>query len=778
MVVVVVAGLSACEPVLRLDVNTSADGVDVLPGNGVCATAGGTCSLRAAITEANASVGFDRITIGTGINPVLSIAGAGENANDSGDLDITSNIEILGQGGTIDAAGLDRVFHVVAGRLALDEVTVTGGLPPATEEGGGFRSEAVLDLRNSTVVGNAGGAVVSAGTSLLIADSIITDNGSANVRGALLVATGTASVVRSLIDDALLGVYAYGSSQVVLLDSTVRTDHDALNFASNSTGQVLRSTLQTSGSEWGSFLIDGASADRVHVSGSVLDAPMADESHDACWDGVTSDGYNVISDDSCGPAGPGDVTADAILEPLADNGGPSATMRPHAGSPAVGLIPAGSRLCSDWVPLDQRRAPRPAGGPGGNCDAGAVEAVGSPVVTVTLTVDTPSDGIDVDPGNGTCATVAGACSLRAAVMEANATNPLLPRLADTVTIAPGVDPVLTIAGTNEDLAATGDIDITGGLVIQGNGATVDGSGLDRVFDHAAPSLDLSDLTVTGGSVVGDGGGIRSTVGTIDLAAVTVQGNHASGSGGGLSSSRLKGTTVVVADNMAGANGGGISTVFADLSDSTLATNQAAGSGGGAAISQSGAFRRSTIQGNTAALGGGLADPAFNGSSLLVENSTISGNHGGGASAVLAYGIFQPGLVLTASTINGNTGAPAIIASASVCTRACMSWPASAVTGSILMGTGVDAACDAPLAASSMFLAPDGTCGSSLPGTGELGPLADNGGTTLTHLPLLGSGAVDAVPTGTARLCDGSVPTDQRGSIRPAGAACDVGAVEQ
>ena len=49
-------------------------------------------------------------------------------------------------------------------------------------------------------------------------------------------------------------------------------------------------------------------------------------------------------------------------------------------------------------------------------------------------------------------------------------------------------------------------------------------------------------------------------------------------------------------------------------------------------------------------------------------------------------------------------------------------------------------------------------------------LADNGGPTNTHLPLAGSPAIDGGGTG----CPAG---DQRGNARPAGLACDVGAVE-
>jgi len=69
-----------------------------------------------------------------------------------------------------------------------------------------------------------------------------------------------------------------------------------------------------------------------------------------------------------------------------------------------------------------------------------------------------------------------------------------------------------------------------------------------------------------------------------------------------------------------------------------------------------------------------------------------------------------------------------------------------------------------------------TCGFSA--TGDitdtnplLGPLADNGGDTLTHALLGGSPAID---NGT---CVAGITTDQRGVTRPQGGTCDMGAYE-
>jgi hypothetical protein len=55
---------------------------------------------------------------------------------------------------------------------------------------------------------------------------------------------------------------------------------------------------------------------------------------------------------------------------------------------------------------------------------------------------------------------------------------------------------------------------------------------------------------------------------------------------------------------------------------------------------------------------------------------------------------------------------------------------------------------------------------------RLGPLADNGGLTMTHALEPGSVAIDQIPDGA---CE--VGADQRGEPRPTGGGCDVGSFE-
>ncbi|HKP90968.1 MAG TPA: fibronectin type III domain-containing protein [Thermoleophilaceae bacterium] len=109
-------------------------------------TGGNGCSLREAISAANGNNsgpggdcakgdGVDLIKVPASAAPyTLSRAGAYENANATGDLDITSVVTIVGGGAsstTVDAKHLDRVFHVLdSGIATFAGLAVTGGVSP------------------------------------------------------------------------------------------------------------------------------------------------------------------------------------------------------------------------------------------------------------------------------------------------------------------------------------------------------------------------------------------------------------------------------------------------------------------------------------------------------------------------------------------------------------------------------------------------------------------------------------------------------------------------
>jgi len=88
--------------------------------------------------------------------------------------------------------------------------------------------------------------------------------------------------------------------------------------------------------------------------------------------------------------------------------------------------------------------------------------------------------------------------------------------------------------------------------------TVSGNHASRVFQvNANVTASISGLTITGGTVTGNGGGVYNK-GTVTLTNVTLSGNSASASGGGLSSiSTATLLDCTVSGNTAVIEGGGI-----------------------------------------------------------------------------------------------------------------------------------------------------------------------------------------------------------------------------
>lgn len=138
-------------------VNSAADAVDSNVGDGVCMTADGECTLRAAIQEANASAGADNIDLMDGVYD-LSLEGVSEDAAATGDLDITSEITVNGNGADvakIDGMASDRVFHVhESGKLTLNALTVRNGRISENGRGGGVENRGELIINDANITFN------------------------------------------------------------------------------------------------------------------------------------------------------------------------------------------------------------------------------------------------------------------------------------------------------------------------------------------------------------------------------------------------------------------------------------------------------------------------------------------------------------------------------------------------------------------------------------------------------------------------------------------------
>jgi CSLREA domain-containing protein len=299
----------------------------------------------------------------------------------------------------------------------------------------------------------------------------------------------------------------------------------------------------------------------------------------------------------------------------------------------------------------------------------------------TFTVTTTSDGAD-----GACN---AQCSLRDAVIAANAT--------------PGADAIVVPAGTyvlggagNEDLAASGDLDLRDSVSITGAGAgatIIDGGGNDRLIDIVESAIvAISDLTLRNGRVAaGDtqGGGAilwnepvsgKTLVLLLDRVAIT--GNSAGdGDGGGIhieqeapaSSSVTIKDSVISGNTMDDGDGGGLHLCCANLgvtiTNTTIADNVAVepmvdgfnGEGGGihhCCADTTLTIRDSTIRNNVGpAGGGGIFTCCYQSNTqLTVERSTISGNTALGTSPFRGNGGGIEGegrVTLLNSTLSGN-----------------------------------------------------------------------------------------------------------------------------
>jgi CSLREA domain-containing protein len=356
-----------------------------------------------------------------------------------------------------------------------------------------------------------------------------------------------------------------------------------------------------------------------------------------------------------------------------------------------------------------------------------------------------------DSASGDCTGDPDDCSLRAAILMANAHAG-----ADVVHLYAGTFE-LTIAGANEEAGLTGDLDVTGTVTIVGRGpelTIVDANAIDRVFDldTAGVTLTLRGLTVTGGSDAASGpqfgGGIRAAQGSLSLQSCVVRGNE----------------FVNVNQGSAIYSASGGAEDLTEIVDSWITEN----SGGIDALCLGTAhIERTTVSGNSSA----SLWPAVDlfGPDSQVLSSTIGGNIGsGGSGALLVWGT---GALIEGCTLSDDNGAAlGVASSASATLRNNLIVGFCGGTGSYttLGGNLESPGQGCHLGANDLDGVPDPL----------LSTLGSFGGPAPVYQPLAGSPALDA-----AVAAPGCAAVDERGLSRPrdgdgtGGAVCDIGAVE-
>lgn len=387
-------------------------------------------------------------------------------------------------------------------------------------------------------------------------------------------------------------------------------------------------------------------------------------------------------------------------------------------------------------------------------------------------------------------TVNGNCTLREAVRAANLDTAVDACVAgsgaDTIQLAAGTY-TLTVAGSGEELSATGDLDVRANLTVTGRGPTstiIDGAWAgtpDRIFDVLlnGTQLQASGLTVQDGNAgADDGGGFQANSGTtLAVSDARLIANRAEFGGGVVNYGSLTLARAFISNNTANSCCAGVDNEnVATLTDVAVVANTVTSGADGGIFMDQGSLTNVTTSGNTVTdNGGGISI----GGATTLTNVTISGNSAGNRAGGL-YVVGGP-VVANNVTVSGNTadsdgngtgdGGGLYVSTTSPMT----------LRNSILAGN-TDRGGQAPdcgqFSGNAFISGGHNLFGSTVgctfaPATGDLqnldpklGPLADNGGFTQTHALSKGS------PGRNAGGGDCAV-TDQRGVDRN----CDIGAYE-
>lgn len=333
-------------------------------------------------------------------------------------LTIGISLKVIGSNATttiVDGGGAGTVFTISnAARVRLSNLTIRNG---SADAGGGINNAGTLTINNSTISGNGatgkwGGGGIFTSSNLTINNSTISNNTSSLAYaygGGIFVYGGTATINRSTVSanqatygggiavfsgtvavnrSTLSGNQAawggghfnnYYATLTTITNSTI-SNNDASNvgggFFNWSTIKVNNSTLSGNGAAYGGGIESISSNPTTLQNTIVANSPSGGNCFTDYGATITSDGYNLSSDNTCNFNGPGDMNNTyPKLGMLGNHGGPTQTIPLLLGSPAIDAgNPSG---CTDGngnlLKIDQRGYPRPDKEDTGGCDMGAYE---------------------------------------------------------------------------------------------------------------------------------------------------------------------------------------------------------------------------------------------------------------------------------------------------------------------------------------------------------------------------------------------------------------------
>jgi len=770
--------------------------MDTMDSPNDCATgAGSSCSLRDAITQANANGGgnivfnqmFGTIALGSALPAI-----AANNVTITGPT--SSSDASLGNMVTVDGGNSYQIFAVNSGvtDAAIEYLNIANGYSNSNGGGGAILNRGTLTVSNSTFSQNstsasdAGGAIVNDGdgASLTVNNSTFSGN-SADI-GSAIWNGGTLAVTSSTFSGnsaASNGSALYSTGTLTVSNSTFSGNSAAIGwggaiFSAGAT-KVVNSTFSGNATADGS---GGAIANlgTLTVTDNIFSANSSVSS--ATYAGaiansgtVENEGNNVFYSNSGGDAygftlSPTDVTGkDPRLAPLGNYGGPTETTILLPGSSA---ICAGTTTAPTGVTLpssDQRGYALDSACPSGAADAGAVQ-------TNQHVVNTLNDSSE------TCNNTT--CSLRDALTANSAAR-------GDITFASGLSGTITLSSTLPQITVPTNLLGPGAkaITVSGNNSAAVGS-IFNVTNSVAYAF-FYGITIAGGNASGSidnyGGAIRNW-GNLAVAYSAFSANAADGDGGAIDNN---GTLTVANSTFTNNNagyGGAIDNNSGTLTvtASSFSSNSASATGSAGAIYAGGSAATvtdSTFSNNSAGFGGAIYSEYSD--ILEISNSTFSANSSsatdGGGGAMFLSGTETVANNTFSGNLATNSTGGAIYLSAGTLSAAnnIFSQNVSTGVGGIYVYSG---SIYGSSISDSYNVYDDNTGGdaggftlSSTDLTGKntyLSSLGWYGGPTKTMIPMSGSAAL-----GAGEYQSGESATDQRGAPRPTSGAIDAGSVQ-
>lgn len=673
----------------------------------------------------------------------------------------------------------------------------------ASEDGGGISSNGTigsLGISNSTFSGNAtllsGGAIyntATAGTSLV--NATVTDN-SAGTFGGGIRSLATTSLGNTIVagnsavtdDFDVSGFYfSLGSNLIGRVDDAAGLffgqNSDQIGFSNDLLDPGLQPLADNGGPTLSHALIEASPAIDAGISVGTASADQTGNfrNFDGDRDGVylvdigavefvnesitftvntTEDTFDAVTADESAADRSGNVSLRSAIQETNSIVGEAIIALP-AGTYTLTRTGTDENLASTGdLDINDHLTIRGAGAETTLIDGGAIDRIFdvAPSVTLILSGVTIQNGLAQFGGGiynaggnvilqdvvltGNTATGSPSAESHGGAIASNQGNLLLERV--------------TITGNSADQDGGGVYSFNG--FIEVNDSLIDGNQSARAGGGLAVeggSADIIDSTISSNASVDDGGGVAVYPGsTVTFEGSTLRDNVTADIGGGLyaQSSSIALTESTVSGNTSATDGGGLAIERSSLTlvRSTVHSNSADGDGGGLVLgSSSTIIAQSTISGN-ASLGNGGGIANYNGSNLGLTNATIVNN----SSQAIGGGIWSPGMLDVGNTIVAQntdfSGRPDI--SGTVFSK-----------GSNLFGI------------NSGILGTVNRLNGDMIGTAVnpldpmLTDLIDNGGPTLTHVPITGSLAIDSGRDITFRNDLGQTEefwtTDQRGRSR-------------